>query len=110
MRFILALVIGLFAGSALATNFSDVDNAKQIIAELKALQSTRDVTANQVTDVTITANVTAGGPAGGTYTFKFKPTDTGWNGLLSSINTAIVGRISALKTQLQGMDITNVPN
>ena len=109
MRFILMLVVGLIAGSAWATNFSDVDNAKQLIAELVALQSTRDVAASDVLAVTVEAHV-KNGPVERQYRFTFKPTDTNWNTMLSGINQGVTGRIATIKTLLQGMGVTGVPN
>jgi hypothetical protein len=108
-KIILAVALSFLAGTALATTFSDIDNAKQIVLELKNLQSTRDVQASQVEAITIVASVRSG-PVTHTHSFTFKPADTGWNAFLSGINTMIGSKITALKTQLETLGVTSVPN
>lgn len=112
MRLIAVLIVCLFsaaAGAAFATSYADVDNAKQLINELRALQSTRDAQANQIIAVTVEAQVKTGNVER-EYRLTFKQTDANWTAMLSGINQAITGRIAAIKTTLQGMSVTNVPN
>ena len=107
MRFILTILLGVIAGSAMATDYVDVENARQLTDVLRSLQSARDLTDGDIGKVTV--SVTTSPKTGQTYSFTFVPTDTGWEDLLKVIQTMVGENITALKTQLQDMSVTGVP-
>lgn len=87
------------------TTYAEMNEAWQLVNELIDLRGTRDLQAADITKLTITAET-----AQGQKVFSFKSSDSGWNALLSRINTNIVDRIAAIKTRLAALSITEIPS
>lgn len=105
MRIVLALIIGLFAGSALATEYNSVDTVKSLISQYRALKAMQALTGPEVLGVEC-----EGEAINGRHVIRVRPSDTGWNSLLSSLNTVINAQATAVKAQLEALGVTGVPN
>jgi hypothetical protein len=84
--------------------YAELNEVWQLANELRDLRGTRDLTAPDVSKVTITLETEQG-----TKVISFSPTDAGWTQLLSRLNTNVVDKIAAFKTRLAALLITELP-
>lgn len=94
-----------------AFDYATVDQVKALIKNYNELAALKALKAADIKSVNCTAQVDRGaaGPSRNRPTLTLLPTDAGWASLLSTLNSVVTTRMTAAKTQLEGMGVTNVP-
>lgn len=109
MKTVLAFVVGLMVagGAAWATSYTDTNKVRGLVEQYKQLKAMQTLTAQDITGVS--CNASHDKPGVDSARLRAKPGDTGFNALLTALNTVLNAKATAAKAELEALGVTNVP-